>query len=66
MWMVHIVSNLSEGKSYRKEIVLKCGHCGFENNADINAAMNIGALGKTYRLPQSLGMSCQLKNCLCS
>jgi transposase len=64
--MVHIVSNLSEGKSYRKEKVLKCGHCGFEHDADINAAMNIAALGKSVSLPESLGMSCQLENYLCS
>jgi transposase len=64
--MVHIVSNLSEGKSYRNEKVLKCGHCGFEHDADINAAMNIAALGKSVSLPESLGMSCQLENYLCS
>ena len=64
--MVHIVSNLSEGKSYRNEKVFKCGHCGSEHDADINAAMNIAALGKSVSLPKSPGMSCQLENCLSS
>ena len=50
-----------KGKSYRNGKVFKCGHCGFEHDADINAANNIAALGKSVRLPESPGMSCQLE-----
>ena len=50
-----------KGKSYRKGKVFKCGHCGFEHDADINAANNIAALGKSVSLPESPGMSCQLE-----
>jgi IS605 OrfB family transposase len=40
---------------------VKCGHCGREHDADINAANNIAALGKSVSLPESPGMSCQLE-----
>ena len=50
-----------KGKSYRNGKVFKCGHCGFEHDADINAANNITALGKSVSLPESPGMSCQLE-----
>jgi|SRR6476661_2770195 len=50
-----------KGKSYRNGKVFKCGHCGFEHDADINAANNIAALGKSVSLPESPGMSCQLE-----
>ncbi|MBN4006251.1 transposase [Nostoc sp. LPT] len=50
-----------KGKSYRNGKVFKCGHCGFEHDADINAALNIAALGKSVSLPESPGMSCQLE-----
>ena len=49
-----------KGKSYRNGKVFKCGHCGFEHDADVNAALNIAALGKSVSLPESPGMSCQL------
>lgn len=49
-------------KSYRNGKVFKCGHCGFEHDADINAALNIAALGATLvSSPESLGMSCHDK-----
>ena len=38
----------------------KCGHCGFEHDADINAAMNIAALGVCVSNPERPGMSCLL------
>ena len=50
-----------KGKSYRNGKVFKCGHCGFEHDADINAANNIAALGKSVSLPEIPGMSCQLE-----
>lgn len=49
------------GKSYRNGKSFKCGHCGFEHDADINAAINIAALGKSVSFPESPGMSCQLQ-----
>lgn len=50
-----------KGKSYRNGKVFRCGRCGFEHDADINAALNIAALGKSVSLPESPGMSCQLQ-----
>jgi len=49
-----------KGKSYRNGKRFKCGHCGFEHDADINAAKNIAALGASVSSPESPGMSCQL------
>lgn len=39
----------------------KCGHCGFEHDADINAAKNIAALGLSVIQPESPGMTCQIQ-----
>jgi len=50
-----------KGKSYRSGKAFKCGHCGFEHDADINAANNIAALGVCVSNPESPGMSCQLE-----
>jgi IS605 OrfB family transposase len=50
-----------KGKSYRNGKRFKCGHCGFEHDADVNAAKNIAALGASVSSPQSPGMSCQLE-----
>ncbi|MHC5722214.1 MAG: zinc ribbon domain-containing protein, partial [Nostoc sp.] len=47
-----------KGKSYRNGKVFKCGHCGFEHDADINAAKNIAALGLSVSQPESPGMTC--------
>ncbi|MHC5819129.1 MAG: zinc ribbon domain-containing protein, partial [Nostoc sp.] len=47
--------------SYRNGKVFKCGHCGFEHDADINAAKNIAALGLSVSQPESSGMTCQLQ-----
>lgn len=49
-----------KGKSYRNGKRFKCGHCGFEHDADVNAAKNIAALGASVSSPESPGMSCQL------
>ncbi|MFN6472601.1 MAG: RNA-guided endonuclease InsQ/TnpB family protein [Nostoc sp. SerVER01] len=51
-----------KGKSYRNGKAFKCGRCGFEHDADINAALNIAALGASIvSSPESPGMSCQLQ-----
>ncbi|NJL65116.1 MAG: IS200/IS605 family element transposase accessory protein TnpB [Methylacidiphilales bacterium] len=49
-----------KGKSFRSGKSFKCGHCGFEHDADINAALNIAALGLSVSQPESPGISCQL------
>ena len=50
-----------KGKSYRNGKKYNCGNCGFEHDADINAALNIAALGLSVTQPESLKMSCQLE-----
>lgn len=50
-----------KGKSYRNGKKYKCGNCGFEHDADINAALNIAALGLSVTQPESLKMTCQLE-----
>jgi putative transposase len=50
-----------KGKSYRSGKSFRCGHCGFEHDADINAALNIAALGLSVSQPESPGISCQLE-----
>ncbi len=50
-----------KGKSYRNGKKFKCGHCGFEHDADINAAINIAALGGAVSLPGSPGIACLLE-----
>jgi IS605 OrfB family transposase len=49
------------GKSYRKGKKFKCGHCGLEYDADINAAINIADLGASVSAPESPGMACLLE-----
>jgi len=50
-----------KGKSYRSGKQFKCGHCGFEHDADVNAALNIAALGASVSSPERPGLSCQLE-----
>lgn len=50
-----------KGKSYRNGKKFKCGHCGFEHDADVNAAMNIASLGAAINQPEIPGMSCKLE-----
>jgi IS605 OrfB family transposase len=50
----------TKGKSYRNGKRFKCGHCGFEHDADVNAAKNIAALGLSINQPEIPGMACQL------
>lgn len=49
-----------KGKSFRNGKQFKCGHCGFEHDADQNAAVNISLLGLAVTKPESPGFSCQL------
>lgn len=49
-----------KGKSFRSGKKFKCGHCGLEHDADINAAKNIAALGRSVTSPESPGMTCLL------
>jgi putative transposase len=49
------------GKSYRFNKSFKCGHCGFEHDADINAALNIAALGVSVNNPEVPGIACLLE-----
>ncbi len=50
----------TKGKSFRSGKKFKCGHCGFEHDADVNAAKNIAALGRAVTSPESPGMTCLL------
>ncbi len=49
-----------KGKSYRSGKLFKCGHCAFEHDADINAALNIAALGVFVNNPEVPGIACLL------
>jgi IS605 OrfB family transposase len=57
----HIHPETDKKKSYRSGKRFKCGHCGFEHDADINAAKNIAALGLSVSQPESPGIACQLQ-----
>lgn len=50
-----------KGKSYRNGKRFKCGYCGLEHDADVNAAKNIAALGASVSSPESPKMACQLQ-----
>jgi len=51
----------TKGKSYRHGKKFKCGHCGLEHDADVNAAVNIADLGASVSAPGSPGMTCLLE-----
>ncbi|MDP8966599.1 MAG: transposase [Cyanobacteriota bacterium] len=53
-----------KGKSYRNGKTFKCGHCGLEHDADINAAINIADLGASVSAPESPGMVCLLEGAI--
>jgi putative transposase len=57
----HVHPETDKKKSYRNGKKFKCGHCGFEHDADINAAKNIAALGATASSLESPGITCQLQ-----
>ncbi len=49
-----------KSKSYRSGEKFKCGNCGWEHNADINAGIVISQLGLSVTQPESSVMDCQL------
>jgi IS605 OrfB family transposase len=51
-----------KGKSYRNGKRFKCGHCGFEHDADVNAAKNLAMLGLSVSQPESPGIACQIQS----
>jgi IS605 OrfB family transposase len=57
----HVHPETDRKKSYRQGKKFKCGHCGFEHDADLNAALNIAALGASVSSPGSPGFSCKLE-----
>ena len=50
-----------KGKSYRSGERFRCGNCGWEHNADINAGIVISQLGLAVTQPESSVMDCQLE-----
>jgi putative transposase len=57
----HVHPETDSKKAYRHGKKFKCGHCGFEHDSDINAAINIAALGISVSNPESPGFSCRLE-----
>jgi IS605 OrfB family transposase len=51
-----------KGKPYRSGKRFKCGHCKLDHDADVNAALNIAALGVSFvSAPERPGLCCQLQ-----
>ena len=57
----HHVHPEESKKSYRRGEGYKCGNCGWEHNADINAGLVISQLGMCVTHPESSVMDCQLQ-----
>jgi putative transposase len=49
-----------QGKSYRSGKSFKCGHCGWEGDADLNGANVIALLGAVVNQPRGPGLFCSL------
>ncbi|MGY4560105.1 RNA-guided endonuclease InsQ/TnpB family protein [Thermostichus sp. MS-CIW-32] len=49
-----------QGKSYRSGKSFKCGHCGWEGDADLNGANVIALLGAAVNQPRGSGLFCSL------
>jgi putative transposase len=49
-----------QGKSYRSGKSFKCGHCGWEGDADLNGANVIALLGAAVNQPGGPGLFCSL------
>ena len=49
-----------QGKSYRNGKSFQCGHCGFEGDADQNAAQMISLLGVVVNQPEIPKLSCSV------
>ena len=47
-------------QSYRNGKKFKCGHCGWEGDADFNSAKVIALLGAVVNQPRGLGLFCSL------
>ncbi len=56
----HVHPETDKKKSDRNGKNYNCGNCGLKHDADINAALNIAALGLSVIQPESPGMSCWL------
>ncbi|MGY2836124.1 RNA-guided endonuclease InsQ/TnpB family protein [Thermostichus sp. MS-CIW-41] len=50
-----------QGKSYRSGKSFKCGHCGWEGDADLNGANVIALLGAAVNQPRGSWLACQLQ-----
>ena len=51
-----------KGKSYRSGERFKCGNCGWQHNADVNAGLVISQLSGVYvNHPEISGIACQLE-----
>ncbi len=48
-------------KSYRSGKSFRCGHCGWSDDADLNGAVNISALGAVVNKPRGSGLACSLE-----
>ncbi|MCH9054796.1 transposase [Synechococcus sp. PCC 6716] len=53
-------SHPEQGKSYRNGKLFKCGHCGWEGDADHNASVVISLRGATVNTPEIPKLSCPL------
>ncbi|MFN3679362.1 RNA-guided endonuclease TnpB family protein [Thermosynechococcus sp.] len=47
-------------KSYRSGKQFRCGHCGWQGDADFNGAKNIAAMGALVNRPRGPWLSCQI------
>jgi transposase len=48
-------------QSYRNGKQFKCGHCGWEGDADLNGANVIALLGAAVNQPRGSWLACQLQ-----
>lgn len=49
-----------KGKSYRSGKTFRCGHCGWQGDADFNGANNIALVGLSINQPGGTGLWCKL------
>jgi putative transposase len=50
-----------KGESYRSGKSFKCGHCGWQGDADLNGSVNISHLGASVTCPRGPWLACQLQ-----
>jgi IS605 OrfB family transposase len=53
-----------KGKSYRSGKTFRCGHCGWQGDADFNGANNIALVGLFINQPGGTGLSCKLSRAI--